>query len=288
MLNVLKRHPVRTVIAILLVAVFVFLLKSLVFWSPDSMDHLLTTQDGSPLVIAHRGASDEAPENTLASFERAIEMGADAIELDVKLSADGEAVIIHDDTVDRTTDGTGTVAEMTLAQLKQLDAGAPFDPKFTGEHIPTLREVIDLVDGRAIIFIELKTVSLTPTDLEGTVIDIVNETDTADKTILISFNPFSLIAAKRKTSEIPLGLLYTDETSAYLRDRWFAPFIHPEALLPRRQMVTLEHVQEMRDRGHPVFVWTVDEPEDMEEIIGMGVEGIITNRPDVALQILGR
>ena len=126
MFGLIKRHPVKTIIIGLLLALIGSILEYFVFWSPDSIDHLFDSDGKLPLVIAHRGASEAAPANTLAAFERAIQMGADAIEFDVQLSADGEAVLIHDFTVDRTTNGTGNVAGLTLAQLKELDAGSWF------------------------------------------------------------------------------------------------------------------------------------------------------------------
>lgn len=288
MLDALKRHPKRSITIGILLTVVLFLLKYFVFWSPGQIDHLFANDKNSPIVVAHRGASKDAPENTLAAFNKAIEMGADAVELDVQLSADGEAVIFHDFAVDRTTDGSGNVEDMTLAELRKLDAGSWFDPQFKGERIPTLKEAIELIDGRAKVFVELKTEAKGDFGLEKRVIEVVKETGSEHSTIMISFNPISLIHARRRFSGVPIGLLYANDTPDFLRERKFAPLIHPQALLPGIEMATGDHVAKMLDRGHRVIVWTVNEPEQMERMISMGADGIITDTPDVALKLLGR
>ena len=133
----IARWSVLAVLALLLI----FLIKYFIFWSPRDIGQF---SRNSVLVIAHRGASDKFPENTLTAFRAAIDMGADSVELDVILSQDGTVVVIHDDSVDRTTDGSGTVADLALAELKALDAGSWFGPEHAGERIPTLQEVKDL------------------------------------------------------------------------------------------------------------------------------------------------
>ena len=160
------------------------------------------------LNIAHRGASSAAPPNTLAAFEKAVELGADGIEFDVHLSADGVPVVIHDFTVDGTTDGSGRVAEMTLAQLEQLDAGSSFDPAFAGERIPTLVQVLETCGNRLLLNIELKDLSLRDSGLERAVIAQVEQRGLGNRVILSSFNPFSLRRAKKIAPRIPVGLLY--------------------------------------------------------------------------------
>jgi len=160
------------------------------------------------LNIAHRGASLAAPPNTLAAFEKAIELGADGVELDVHLSADGVPVVIHDFTVDAITDGSGRVAELTLTQLKQLDAGSSFDPAFGGERVPTLEEVLKHIGNRVLLNIELKTTSLCDKGLEQAVITLVEHHGLIERVLLSSFNPFALRRAKRIAPHIPAGLLH--------------------------------------------------------------------------------
>lgn len=240
------------------------------------------------LNLAHRGASAVAPPNTLAAFEKAAELGADGIELDVHLSADGVPVVIHDYTVDATTDGSGRVADMTLAQLKELDAGSRFDPAFAGERIPTLGEVLESVGSRLLLNIELKTVSLRDTGLERVTIGQVNRHGLAkgNRVLFSSFNPLSLIRAKRIDAHIPVGLLYAPDMPLPLRRAWLAPFIPHEARHPKHTMVDADFMAWSRRRGYQVNTWTVDEPGEMRRLITLGVDCIITNVPDVLRDII--
>jgi glycerophosphoryl diester phosphodiesterase len=152
------------------------------------------------LNIAHRGASAAAPANTMAAFEKALALGADGIELDVQLSADGVPVVIHDFTVDDTTDGSGKVARMTLAQLEQLDAGSYFDPAFAGERIPTLEKVLEVMGNRLLLNIELKGFSLFDKGLERAVIGLIEQHALRSRVFLSSFNPFSPSSPTSPTS----------------------------------------------------------------------------------------
>jgi len=248
-------------------------------WSP-------ACQSANTLNIAHRGASAAAPPNTLAAFEKAIELGADGVEFDVHLSADGVPVIIHDFTVGATTDGSGRVTDKTLAQLKQLDAGSHFDPAFAGERIPTLEEVLEAVGSRLLLNIELKTTSLRDNGLEPTVITQVEQHGLSDSVLFSSFNPFSLRRAKRIAPHIPVGLLYSPGLPLPLRHAWLAPMFPHEARHPEHTMVNTHCMARARRRGYWVNTWTVDDPDDMRRLIGLGVDGIITNVPDVLRSIL--
>ena len=241
---------------------------------------------GPVLNIAHRGASAAAPANTLAAFEKAIELGADAVELDVQLSNDGVPVVIHDFAVDTTTDGSGQVADLTLAQLKQLDAGSTFDPAFAGERIPTLEEVLQYVGNRLLLNIELKTTSLRDNGLEHAAIAQVEQHGLGNRVLLSSFNPFSLRRAKRIAPHIPVGLLYAPHLSLPLRRAWLAFLATHEARHPQHTMVDAQYIAWARRRGYRVNVWTVDDPGEMVRLIDLGVDGIITNVPDVLCQIL--
>lgn len=244
------------------------------------------------LNIAHRGASAAAPPNTLAAFEKAIELGADGIEFDVHFSADGVPVVIHDFTVDATTDGSGRVADLTLAQLKQLDAGTRFDPAFTGERIPTLDEVLEAVSGRRgwggelLLNIELKTTSPGDNGLERAVITLVEQHSLSRRVLFSSFNPFSLRRAKRIAPHIPAGLLYDQGLSLPLRRAWLAFLAPHEARHPHYKMVDARYMAWARRRGYRVNTWTVDDPAEMRRLVGLGVNGIITNVPDVLRSVL--
>jgi glycerophosphoryl diester phosphodiesterase len=233
------------------------------------------------LNIAHRGASAAAPPNTLAAFEKAIELGADGVEFDVHLSADGVPVVLHDFTVDATTDGSGRVASLTLAELRQLDAGSTFDPSFAGERIPTLEEVLDAVGNRQLLNVELKTTSLRDNGLERAVVAQVERHGLDDDVLLSSFNPFSLRRAKRIAPHIPVGLLYAPGLPLPLRRAWLAFLAPHEARHPEHTTVDTSYIAWARRRGYRVNTWTVDDPDEMRRLIGLGVDGIITNVPDV-------
>lgn len=238
------------------------------------------------LIIAHRGASAAAPPNTLAAFEKAVELGADGVEFDVHLSADRVPVVIHDFVVDGTTDGSGRVAEMRLAQLKQLDAGSSFDPTFAGERIPTLEEVLEAVGSRLLLDIELKSMSLRGNGLEQAVIAQVEQYSLGDSVLFSSFNPLSLRRAKRIAPHIPVGLLYAPDLPLPLRRAWLAPLVPHEARHPEHTMVDADYVAWARRHGYRVNTWTVDDPDEMRRLITLGVDGIITNVPDVLRGIL--
>jgi glycerophosphoryl diester phosphodiesterase len=238
------------------------------------------------LNIAHRGASAAAPPNTLAAFQKAIELGADGVEFDVHLSADGVPVVIHDFTVDATTDGSGRVADLTLTQLKQLDAGATFDPSFAGERIPTLEEVLEPLGSRLLLNIELKTTSLGDNGLEQAVIAQVERRGLGDDVLLSSFNPFSLRRAKRIAPHIPVGLLYAPDLPLPLRCAWLAFLAPHEARHPKHTMVDASYIAWARRRGYRVNAWTVNDPDEMRRLIGLGVDGIVTDVPDVLRSVL--
>jgi glycerophosphoryl diester phosphodiesterase len=238
------------------------------------------------LNLAHCGASAVAPPNTLAAFDKAIELGADGIEFDVHLSADGVPVVIHDFTVEATTDGSGRVADLTLAQLKELDAGSSFAPAFAGEHIPTLQEVLEAVGGQLLLNIELKTVSPRDHGLERAVIDQVKQHELSDRVLLSSFNPFSLRRAKGIAPHIPTGLLYAPGMPLPLRRAWMASLVPHEARHPEHTMVDGRYMAWARRHDYRVHTWTVDDPNEMRHLIALGVDAIITNVPDTLHDVI--
>ena len=241
---------------------------------------------GHVLNIAHRGASAVAPPNTLAAFSKAAELGADGIEFDVHLSADGVPVVIHDFTVDATTDGHGRVAGLTVAQLKQLDAGSAFDPAFAGERIPTLEEVLRSVGDTLLLNVELKSMDLRDTGLEQAVIAQVEQHGLSDRVLLSSFNPLSLRRAKKIAPQIPAGLLYAPDLPLPLRHAWLSPLVRHEARHPAHQMVDERYVAWAQRHGYRVNVWTVNDPDEMRRMLDLGVDGIITNVPDILRTII--
>ena len=228
-----------------------------------------------PKIIAHRGASAHAPENTMAAFQLALDMAADGIELDAMLSKEGEIVVIHDDSVDRTTNGTGAVRELTLAELQSLDAGG-------GERIPSLKQVLNRFSGQFLINIELKNFGSIFDDLPLKVADLVKAYDDPQSIIISSFNPFNLPRFHRQCPEIPLGLL-TDKNKA---KHWLWRLFKFDALHPHYSDVDATLVSALHARGRQVNVWTVDDPAEIKRLAGLGVDSIITNDPQSTRSIL--
>jgi len=234
-----------------------------------------------PLNIAHRGASAAAPQNTLAAFRKAMELGADGVELDVHLSADGVPVVMHNFDLDETTDGAGRIIDKTLAELKELDAGEKFAPEFAGERISTLAEVFEALDGKLLVNVELKDIGLTGCGLEAPVVEVVRRFGMEKKVLFSSFNPFTLRRLRPFAPEVPSGLLYSHNLPIYLRRAWFAPFAPHKARHPHFALVDERLVRWCRTRKLHVNVWTVNEPAEMKRLIALGVDGIITDAPDV-------
>jgi glycerophosphoryl diester phosphodiesterase len=239
-----------------------------------------------PLNFGHRGAPTEAPENTLASFQRAREAGADGVELDVMLCADGEVVVCHDFRVDRTTDGRGRVIELTLAQLSALDAGVWFGARFAGERIPTLCQVAQWAGHDMLLNIELKSPSLRSDGLEDRVIAVVREQRLEPRVVLSSFNPFILRRAKRVAPEIHTGLLYARDLPAFLRRAWLRPWARPDALHPEYRLVTAAYLAWARRKGYRVNTWAPMDIQDMQRLVAQQVDMIITDRPDLLAKLL--
>ena len=235
-----------------------------------------------PVRIAHRGASGSglAPENTLAAFERAIQLGVDAVEFDVRSSRDGELVIMHDPTIDRTTDREGPVSELTFTQLREADAGAWFGPAFAGQRIPTLQEALDLLRHRAVAVVEIKSAWIAER-----VLKVAYEVDVADQIVLQSFVPETVRRINAVDPAIPTALLLGNLPTSPARMR--ARRVAREILAVGANILNIWHAaltppffEEMRKRGVTVWTWTVDEPAVLRDVIQMGVQGIISNHPD--------
>jgi len=239
-----------------------------------------------PLNFGHRGAPKAAPENTLASFQKAREMGADGVELDVMLCADGEVIVIHDSSVDRTTHGHGPVRQLTLAELKALDAGSWFGPQFADVHIPTLREVTEWAGNDMLLNIELKDWTLDANGLEQKVIAIVREYEMERRVLLSSFNPLRIWRVKRLVPNLHTGLIYEQRLPIPLRRAWLRLLAHPDALHPEYKMLTESSLLWARRKGYRLNAWAPDEEGEMERLIAQKVDMIITSRPDVLSTVL--
>jgi glycerophosphoryl diester phosphodiesterase len=250
-----------------------------------------------PLILAHRGASAVAPENTVAAFQRARELGADGIELDVTLTRDRVPVVIHDDTVDRTTNGHGRVSAMTILEIKQLDAGAWSSPALRGETIPTLAEAVDaLADWlkpggpsrtpRGVMNVELKSSTIFTDGVEREVVNLIAQKNLEDRVILSAFNPIALARVKSLNPRLVRGLLYDLSLPLYLRRAWLRFIAAPHALHPNHAMVDAAYMAWAHSKRYMVNTWTVDDPAEAVRLAAIGVSAIITNRPDAIRQAL--
>jgi glycerophosphoryl diester phosphodiesterase len=238
------------------------------------------------MVIAHRGFSGAAPENTLAAFRKAIDIGSDMIELDIQLSKDGKIVVIHDETLGKTTNGRGKVVDHTLQELKKLDAGSKFRGDFSGERIPTLLEVLDLAKGRVLVNIEIKNPShgrYPITELADKALKEVKKAGMTDRVIFSSFNPVSLECIEKTEPRAWVAFLY--------HRPWSSP---PEITGGREYRVlnlrnihlTREKVGRIRKEGIKLNVYTVNSKAELKQFVNWEVDGIITNYPDRLIEIL--
>lgn len=231
-------------------------------------------------IIAHRGFTKAAPENTLAAFEAAIAAGADAVELDVHLTKDGHLVVIHDGDVDRTTDGEGPVDEMTLAQIKALDAGSWFAPQFKGERVPTLDEALALIRGRANVVVEIK--SRTSTQTPEAVASALMRHGMTNEATVISFYELPLLKSRSLLPQTATAALVVPLISPAGR----AIAFRAGTALANHRNVSAKTVAGAHALGLKIGVWTVNEAETMREMIKAGVDGIITDDPALLRQVL--
>ena len=234
--------------------------------------------------FAHRGYSGKYPENTMLAFEKAIEIGCDGIELDVHLSRDGEIVIIHDEELDRTTDGTGLVGSYTLAELKTFDASAGCAGVYGKNEIPTLREYFELVKDKDIITnIELKTGVYTYPGIEEKTLSMIDEFGLRDRIIISSFNHYSVRHFKELAPDMECGFLTESwfiDMPAYTR-KYGMEYVHPIF-----NAVTEEFVRQSEENGIGINTWTVNTREDMLDMLKKGVNSIIGNEPELAREVI--
>lgn len=240
----------------------------------------------TPMVFGHRGACAHAPENTLASFQKALEQGAEGIELDVKCSSDGEVIVLHDQTLDRTTDGSGDLRNYTLQNLRKLDAGKKFNEAFSGEKIPTLREVLDHFGTKLKINIELTNYATPGDELVTLVISLVRQFDLQEQVMFSSFNPGNLRKARALCPEIPIGLLALDGRAGWLARSFLNSFVPHEALHPYYADVSEALIQREHTAGRRVHIWTVNLEAQMRQMYAWGADAIFTDDPLLARQVL--
>ncbi len=237
------------------------------------------------LNIAHRGASVECPENTLAAFLRALQLGADYLELDLRFTRDGESAVIHDATVERTTSGRGAVSRMTLAEVRRLECGAHVSARFRGEKIPTLAEVIRLVQPhRAGLLVEIKPGRRLPESSLKHLLRLLDSSGLDSRVILQSFDHTvlerlktlgssmrtALLLDRPFTDPVPRGLPLEEAGIVSVKAKWLSPGVMARA----------------RNAGLQVFSWTVNSQAEIQRVLNLGVDGIISDYPDRVARVV--
>lgn len=247
-------------------------------------------------IIAHKGASGVAPENTLIAFQKAIDLGVDMIELDVRHTVDEEIIVFHDSILNRTTNGTGLVEEKTLAEIKELDAGSWFDPEYSDQKVPTLKEALDLIDGRCKVLIEVKHMDHPHYhDFAEKLINIIRqEKNGFEWCILQSYEDKYIEEAHAYDDRIQTKKLLIGEDSAPLIAFYMETRVHLgrskketrlNALNPHFETLSPRRIFRMHARGFDVYAYPVNERSDMIKMLNMGVDGIITDYPARLIQL---
>ena len=243
------------------------------------------------LLLAHRGDSAHRPENTLASFLRALEVGADNIELDVQLTRDGRLIVIHDPTLDRTTTGHGPIASHSLEEIRSLSAGYPalFGDRYADEKVPTLDEAFDLLRGRARVLIEIKPESVSDRDdgIEARVVQAVRQAEMTGQVGIASFNPRALVRCRSFAPELPRAVLFAPgvETTQMLA---IGLDIEAALVLPHKSMLDDALAAEIKGAGLHLGTWIVDDPDELDRLARFGLTGVGTNDPGSLLAHLAR
>lgn len=240
------------------------------------------------IIIGHRGASGHAPEHTFASYDRALEIGVDYIEQDLQMTRDGVPVVLHDPTLDRTTNGSGLVIEHSLEDVQRLDAGSWFDAGFAGERVPTLRQVFERYGLTANYYIETKNPDEAP-GMEEALLDLIDEFELRAgaverwQVLIQSFSRASLLKIRRLDPALPvIQLIEKEYDSAAIRARLDDIRSYAVGIGPSRLSVDGALVEAVHDHGLVIHPYTVNEPADLERMAALGVDGVFTDFPDRA------
>ena len=244
------------------------------------------SQTQSVSALAHRGYSKAAPENTLAAYGKAIELQPDFMECDVRQTKDGQVIVIHDKSVDRTTNGKGLVADMTMAELRQLDAGSWFGPEFAGERLPTLEEALDLAKGKTVLVIEIKEAGS-----EDQVIRIIKSREMSGEVMICSFHYKVGVRMPALDPQMPFSpIIYTDQTvgpdeAVRLADE--AAAVNGAIFAVNYQAITPALVEATHSANMLLESWTVDSEDDMRRMVELGVDVIGSNDIGLLIRVLG-
>ena len=237
----------------------------------------------TPLVGAHRGASADAPENTLAAFDLALEQGAELIEFDVHRTRAGELVILHDFSLDRTTTGAGQVAERTLAELKELDAGAWRGDRWVGQRIPTLDEVLDRYGARVYLNIEIKAGEVPYPKIEQQVAEAVRRRGLYDRIVVSSFDFATVRRLRQVNPQVRAALLAEKDPDEALR---LAAEIGVVGLHLQATLITAARVARAAERGLGILAWTVDTEPEMKRLLALNIDAVVSNVPAVLYRVV--
>lgn len=243
-------------------------------------------------VISHRGANVYAPQNTLPAFQKALTLGVDGFETDVHITKDNELVLCHNYTIDKTSNGRGSISQMTLEELKRYDFGSYFSEKFAGTRMPTLREFLELVaeSDIKVLNIELKSPKANETAIVRDTIRFVKEYGLFDKLLISSFDPKLIAEAKQIDPQTRTGFLYSPNSKVTFRvfrnPLEVAKSLNADALHPFSMYITEDLVKKTHEAGMQLNAWTINGPATIEKMIAFGVDGIITNFPDVVNGLL--
>jgi glycerophosphoryl diester phosphodiesterase len=243
------------------------------------------------LVISHRGANREAPENTLPAFRRSLALGVDGFENDVHLTKDGRLVVCHDDTIDRTSNGTGLIADHTFAQLRSLDFGGWFAPEFAGTQIPSLEEFYELCGGLKIVNVEIKRAPDGSTAAAAGVIRMAKDYGLFERLIISSFDMDMLLACTAADPAARTAYLYHDTELPIVEEldddlAAFAKKYHLAAYHPFLGFMTQGYIDECHSHGILVNPWTVNQPHALERLRDWGSDGVITDLPGLAMDVM--
>ena len=283
----LIRFLFKTLLVLLLLG-FLILLTGDFYWKERFRSY--STYNTKALIIAHRGASGQAPENTLAAIKLALEQKADMIEIDVFLTKDGHLVVLHDETVNRTTNGQGSIDSLTLAEAKKLDAGSWFSSQYQGEKIPTLDEVLQLVQGKAQLLIEIKK---SGRNISQKVNDLVKAHKASKWCVVQSFDPKVAIHLRELGSPLEKHQLVLGNFPLFLPYHYnkklgkgkITQYKKVEAINTMYLFTTKNVIDQIHKQKQRIFVWTVNQPKDIRKLLQMGVDGLITDFPAKAREV---
>jgi len=243
--------------------------------------------NGRPLVLGHRGASAEAPENTLAAFRRAMELGADGFELDVWRCASGEAVVIHDEDAARTGQTRLRIGRTALSRLRELDVGRWRGELFRRERIPSLPEVLDAFPS-AVVNVEMKSGHVPDLGLALEVARTIRRHQAEPRVVVSSFSAALLAVFRALAPDVAAGYLLAPGALWQARAAAAVRLLRPAAIHPARQLVTPARMEAWGRAGLRVLVWTVDDPSEVERIAALGVDAVVSNVPGVAREAVRR